>query len=76
MAAAITTTSTTLEAQFLEVAIALQNAEVALNTTPVTNRVTIAPGIEAGTTTVTATLPTVLSSSASGQLVLTATPYA
>lgn len=76
MAAAITTQATTLEAQFVEVAVALQNAEAALNTTPPTNRITIAPGIEAGTTTITATLPTTLSSSATGQLVLTATPYA
>lgn len=59
MAAAITTTATTLEGQLAEIAGALQTAEAAENL----NRVTVNFNAEAGSVVISANLPAVFGSS-------------
>lgn len=77
MAASVATTATTLEAQLLQTATRVQIAERAYNVanpdTPV-NNVTIATDAEAGTVTITATLPATFSDSA-GALQATVDAY-
>lgn len=77
MAASIATTALTLEGQILQTATRLQLAELAYNTanpdTPV-NNVVIASDVEAGTVTITATLPATFSDDA-GALKATADAY-
>lgn len=63
MAAAITTSATTLEGQLAEVAGALQAAEAAQSL----NRVTVAFNVEAGTMQITASLPAIFSSTGTAQ---------
>jgi hypothetical protein len=76
MAAPITTTATTAEAQLFEIAGAIQ----ALETTEATNDPTFEPALtlaidaEGGTVTVTATLPATVTSTG-GVLTFTPTPY-
>lgn len=74
MAAAITTTATTLEAQLLEVAGALQEGELALPEENRPDNVQIAPDPESGTVTISATLNVDFSATA-GALTFTAVPY-
>lgn len=76
MAAAITTTATTLEGQYVEVAIAMQNAEktAAAADPDFEPRLTLAPDAEGGTLTISATLPVTLGGTA-GNLSLTPQPY-
>lgn len=76
MAAPVTTTATTAEAQLFEVAGKLQELEVvALSTDPAfESALTLAIDAEGGTVTVTATLPATISSSG-GVLTFTPTPY-
>jgi hypothetical protein len=72
MAAAITTSATTIEAQALEVAAAMQLLEAAED--PVLNRVTVQPNTEAGTVSITITLPVALGQTA-GVVSYTAQEY-
>jgi len=75
MAAAITTTSTTLEGQALEVARALQQAELAV--TPATarpNRITLTPNLEDGEITIALTLPISMGGTGNS-LAIQANPY-
>lgn len=76
MAAPVTTTATTAEAQLFEIAGALQAAEVAAaeNDPTFEPALTLAIDAEGGTVTVTATLPATISSAA-GVLTFTPTPY-
>ena len=75
MAAAVTTSATTAEGQFLEVARELQSLEAAQSTadTPI-NNIQIDTDIENELVTITATLPATLSG-AGGALTLTAGTY-
>lgn len=81
---AIATKSATLPAQLYEVAAAVQAAELAANANPINtanplfealNNVTIDTDFEAGTVSVTATLPMVPSISGSGAITLTVSDY-
>lgn len=76
MAAPITTTATTAEAQLFEVAGAIQELEIAAaNADPAFEpALTLAIDAEGGTVTVTATLPATISS-AGGVLTFTPTAY-
>lgn len=76
MAAAITTTATTAEAQLFEVAGAIQDLEAAaLAANPDFEQLlTIATDAEAGTVTVTATIPAAFTSTG-GVLSFTPTEY-
>lgn len=61
MAAAITTSSSTLEGQLLEVAIAMQQAEIGASTADVTlDNVQVSFDTDAGEAAITATLPVTL----------------
>lgn len=83
--AAITTHSASLPAQLYEVAAAVQAAELAANANPINtanplftplNNVAIDADFEAGTVSVTATLPMVPSiNSSTGAIVLTVSDY-
>jgi hypothetical protein len=72
MAAAITTSATTIEAQALEVATAMQLLEAAED--PVLNQVTVQPNTEAGTVSIAITLPVALAQTA-GVVSYTAQEY-
>ena len=75
MAAAVTTSATTVEGQFLEVARELQGLEAAQSTADLPlNNVQIDTDIETGLVTITATLPATLSGTG-GALTLTAGEY-
>lgn len=76
MAAAITTTSTTLEGQFVEISIAIQNAEkVAAETNPeFVDVLTLAVDAEEGAITVSATMPATIGGTA-GDLTLSPQPF-
>ncbi len=75
MAAAITTTATTLEGQALEIALAIQAAEATQSTDEIPlNNITITPDTEASTVAVALTLPTTLSGAA-GAITYTADEY-
>ncbi|MEM9977930.1 MAG: hypothetical protein AAF808_09910 [Cyanobacteria bacterium P01_D01_bin.2] len=75
MAAAVSSTATTAEGQFLDIARELQSLEAAQSTddTPI-NNVQLDTDIEAGTVTISATLPIALSGSG-GALTVTAQEY-
>lgn len=75
MAVAVSSTATTVEGQFLDIARELQILEAAQSTdeTPL-NNVQLDTDIEAGTVTVSATLPITLGGSA-GALTVTAAEY-
>ncbi|MGD1858160.1 MAG: hypothetical protein ACFB2W_28320 [Leptolyngbyaceae cyanobacterium] len=75
MAAAVSSTATTAEGQFLDIARELQVLEAAQSTddTPL-NNVQIDTDLEAGTVTVSATLPITLGGAA-GALTVTAGEY-
>lgn len=75
MAAAVSSTATTAEGQFLDIARELQLLEAAQSTdeTPL-NNIQLDTDIEAGTVTVTAILPITLGGQA-GALTVTAAPY-
>lgn len=74
MAASRTTVATTLEAQMLEVASAMQIAELA-DTTNNPNNVQVTPDFEAGTVSITATLPATFSLNTDGSLKVIPTVY-
>jgi hypothetical protein len=77
MAAAFTTTATTLEGQVLELARQLQAGEQAFNTanpnTPV-NNATLTPDLEGQTIAIAINLPIAVSGTGN-QLTVAATPY-
>lgn len=75
MAAAVSSTATTVEGQFLDIARELQVLEAAQSTdeTPL-NNVQIDTDIEAGTVTISATLPITLGGAA-GAMTMTAGTY-
>ena len=75
MAASVSSSATTLEGQFVDIAREIQALEAAQSTdeAPI-NNVQIDTDIESGTITVTATIPAVLSGSA-GAVTLTAGEY-
>ena len=75
MAVAVSSTATTAEGQFLDIARELQSLEAAQSTddTPI-NNVQLDTDIEAGTVTISATLPIALSGSG-GALTVTAQEY-
>lgn len=76
MAAAMTTTATTIEAQILEVATEMQTQESAAAAADETfeERVTISPDTEGGTVTISLTLPVTVSGSG-GALQFTPSEY-
>lgn len=76
MSAPITTTATTLVGQFIEVAIAIQNAEItAQETNPEFEpQLTLAGDFEAGAITLAATVPSTVGGTA-GSLTLTPQDY-
>ncbi|NEQ50330.1 MAG: hypothetical protein F6K11_09390 [Leptolyngbya sp. SIO3F4] len=75
MAAAVSSTATTVEGQFLDIARELQVLEAAQSTDEIPlNNVQIDTDIEAGTVTITATLPITLGGTA-GALTVTAGEY-
>lgn len=69
MAAAITTVSTTLEGQMLEVANALASAEKLITEPPIPNRIAITPGYETNEIAINCTLPATYTAEGSGFLV-------
>lgn len=75
MAAPITTTATTLEAQLVEVASAMVEAELAIAVETRPDNISITPDIENGLITITANLPAAFSAGAAGQIELNATAY-
>jgi hypothetical protein len=74
MAAAITTTATTLEGQLLEVAGAMQAAELAVPEETRPDNVQILPDAESGTITVSVNMEAAFSASG-GEISFTAVPY-
>lgn len=74
MAAAITTTATNLVAQMLEVAGALQSAELAIPVETRPDNISFTPDTEGGTITISATIPCTFSS-AGGAISFTAVDY-
>jgi hypothetical protein len=74
MAASITTTATNLVAQVLEVAGALQSAELALPVETRPDNISITPDAEGGTISISMSIP-VTFSSAGGSVQFTAVDY-
>jgi hypothetical protein len=74
MAAPITTTATNLVAQMLEVAGAVQSAELALPEETRPDNISFTPDTEAGTIAISISLP-VTFSSAAGKISYTAVDY-
>lgn len=74
MSAAITSTATHLPGQFFEISRALQAAELALPEATRPNNITIAVDTEAGSVTISATVPVVLGGSG-GVISYTASDY-
>jgi hypothetical protein len=74
MAAAITTTATTLEGQFFEISNAMQDAELAQPEATRPNRITVGFDTEALTYTVTASI-NVNTSGTGGNRIFTPVPY-
>lgn len=75
MAASVTLQSTTLEGQLIEVAVLIQNAELALPIETRPDNIQITPDIEGGTITVTFSVPATATVNATGNLTLVPSTY-
>jgi hypothetical protein len=75
MAAAITTTATSLEAQLFEVAQAIHNAELGIAENIRPDRIQIDPTLETKTVTVTVNLDVNTTIGTNGAMTVTVVPY-
>ena len=75
MAAAITTTATTIEGQFLEIAAKIQELELAVPVDTRPNNMTLTPDLEGLVMNVTASIPITYSVDASANVVISSGTY-